>query len=80
MKRCGNRLAIQNATLAPADPASLVLIQLHFEWWECVKLLHKQASKRLIGDAQIRVKLTPAIGTASVLDPTSFRSDPFASS
>jgi hypothetical protein len=58
--RCGERMTIQNATLAPADPASLPMIQLHYERWGCAKVLGKQVDKKLLGsDAQ--VQLTPAI-------------------
>jgi hypothetical protein len=60
--RCGDRVTIQNATLKPVDPASIALVQLHVERWACVKLLGKQAAKRVLGgDAQIQIKLTPAI-------------------
>jgi hypothetical protein len=60
--RCGDRVTIQNATLKPVDPASVALVQLHVERWVCVKLLGKQAAKKVLGgDAQIPIKLTPAI-------------------
>ncbi len=60
--RCGDRVTIQNATLKPVDPASIAVVQLHVERWTCVKLLGKQAAKRVLGgDAQIQIKLTPAI-------------------
>jgi len=60
--RCGERVAIQNATLRPVEPASVAVVQLHVERWTCVKLLGKQAAKKLLGgDAQIQIKLTPAI-------------------
>jgi hypothetical protein len=60
--RCGERMTIQNATLTPADPASLATIQLHFERWVCAKVLGKQVDKKLVGgDAQVPIKLTPAI-------------------
>jgi hypothetical protein len=60
--RCGERVAVQNATLKPADPASLAVVQLHVERWVCVKVLGKSAAKKLLGgDAQIPIKLTPAI-------------------
>jgi hypothetical protein len=60
--RCGERVAIQNATLKPADPASVAVVQLHVERWACVKVLGKQAAKKLLGgDAQIQIKLTPSI-------------------
>jgi hypothetical protein len=60
--RCGERVAIQNATLKPVEPASVAVVQLHVERWACVKVLGKQAAKKLLGgDAQIQIKLTPAI-------------------
>ena len=60
--RCGERVAIQNATLRPVEPASVAVVQLHVERWVCVKVLGKQAAKKLLGgDAQIQIKLTPAI-------------------
>jgi hypothetical protein len=60
--RCGERVAIQNATLRPAEPASVAVVQLHVERWACVKVLGKQAAKKLLGgDAQVQIKLTPAI-------------------
>jgi hypothetical protein len=60
--RCGERIAIQNATLKPAEPASIAVVQLHVERWACVKVLGKQAAKKLLGgDAQVPIKLTPVI-------------------
>ena len=60
--RCGDHIAIQQATLTPADPTALAVVHLHFERWTCVKILGKQDPKRLIaGNAVIRVKLTPAV-------------------
>ena len=60
--RCGERVAIQNAALRPAEPASVAVVQLHVERWACVKVLGKQAAKKVLGgDAQIQIKLTPAI-------------------
>jgi hypothetical protein len=60
--RCGERVTIQNATLTPVEPASVALVQLHVERWACVKLLGKQAAKKVLGgDARIPIKLTPAI-------------------
>src|SRR5271170_6108533 len=60
--RCGERVAIQNATLRPVEPASVAVVQLHVERWACVKVLGKQAAKKVIGgDAQVQIKLTPTI-------------------
>jgi len=60
--RCGDRIAIQSATLAPADPASLLTTRLHYERWACVKALGKQITSRLAGgDALVKVKITPKV-------------------
>ena len=62
-ERCADRIQIEDAKLTPAEPASLVVVQLHYERWACAKLLGKQEAKRLIGgNAVIPMKLTPAVG------------------
>jgi hypothetical protein len=59
---CGERIAIQNAQLAPAPPASAATVQLHYERWACAKILGKDKSKKLVGgNAVIEMKLTPAV-------------------
>jgi hypothetical protein len=59
---CADRIQIQDATITPIEPASLVIVQLHYERWACVKLFGKQQVQRLIGgNAVIQVKLTPSV-------------------
>jgi hypothetical protein len=59
---CGDRIAIQNATLVPAEPASVATVQLHYERWACIKAFGKQQAKRVVGgNAVIPVKLTPGV-------------------
>ena len=59
---CGERITIEHAELTPMEPASLAVVQLHYERWACAKVLGKEKSKRLVGgNAVIEVKLTPAI-------------------
>ena len=61
-EHCGERIAIQQATLVPAAPASLATVQLHYERWGCVKAFGKQQAKRLVGgNATIPIKLTPGV-------------------
>jgi hypothetical protein len=70
--RCGDRIAIQDATLVPADPASLLTVRLHYERWACAKALGKQIVKRLAGgDAVVKVRITPSVeGNSTVkLEP-----------
>jgi hypothetical protein len=60
--RCGDRIAVEHATLTPHDPASLVVVQLHYERWVCTKVFGKQEAKRLLGgNAVMQMKLTPAV-------------------
>lgn len=60
--RCGDRIAIQNATLTPVDPASQVVVQLHYERWACAKVFGKQENKKVVGgNAVMQMKLTPAV-------------------
>lgn len=60
--RCGDHIAIQNATLTPLDPASVVVVQLHYERWACAKVFGKQEARKVIaGNAVIQMKLTPAV-------------------
>jgi hypothetical protein len=60
--RCGDRIAIENATLTPLDPASLAVVQLHYERWACANVFGKQEAKKLTGgNAVIQMKLTPAV-------------------
>ena len=59
---CGDHIAIQQATLTPADPASIATVQLHYERWACVKAFGKQQAKRVVGgNAVIPVTLTPGV-------------------
>jgi hypothetical protein len=61
-ERCGDRIQIEDATLTPAEPASVAVVHLHYERWGCAKLLGKQEVKKLIGgNAVIQLKLTPSV-------------------
>lgn len=60
--RCGEHIEIQQATLTPAAPAGIAVVQLHYERRACVKILGKHESKKLVaGNAVIQLKLTPAV-------------------
>jgi len=60
--RCGERIAIEHATLAPAAPAGRLTVQLHFEKWACFKAFGKQNAKRLLGgNGIVQVILTPRV-------------------
>jgi hypothetical protein len=60
--RCGDRLAVVRAALAPAAPSSLLTATLHYERYVCVKALGKEIVKRLVGgNADVEVNLAPAV-------------------
>ncbi len=60
--RCGERIAIENATLTPLDPASLLTVQLRYERYACAKAFGKQMVTRLVaGNGVVPIKLTPAV-------------------
>jgi hypothetical protein len=62
-ERCRDRIQIEDGKLTPAEPASVAVVQLHYERWGCAKLLGKQEVKRLIGgNALVQLKLTPSVG------------------
>jgi hypothetical protein len=66
--RCGERIAIQDATITPMAPASLVAIQLHFERWSCPFGSGGAGSTELIdAEAEVDIKLTPSVDPKSGL-------------
>ncbi len=58
--RCGERIEVQQATLTPLAPASVVVATLHFERWVCPP---GQGSPMEVasGEGTIEVKLTPSV-------------------
>jgi hypothetical protein len=63
--RCGEQITIRNATLIPAEPASQVDVQLHFERWACFG--KGPGAEMAEGNATLEVKLTPAVGEDGTL-------------
>jgi hypothetical protein len=63
--RCGEQITIRNANLTPAEPASMVDVQLHFERWACFG--KGPGTEMAEGNATIEVKLTPAVGEDGTL-------------
>jgi hypothetical protein len=71
--RCGERIEIQQATLTPLEPASLVVANVHFERWVCPPGSGRGSPgsespmEVAAGDATIEVKLTPSVETKAGL-------------
>jgi hypothetical protein len=60
--RCGDRIQIQRAGLAPLAPATSATAYLHVERWACVKVFGKQVPNKLVaGNAVVDAKLTPSV-------------------
>jgi hypothetical protein len=57
--RCGEQIAILGAALSAQAPATLVVVQLHYERWAC---LGRDANEIAEGNGRIEVKLTPSVG------------------
>jgi hypothetical protein len=60
--RCGERVEIQQASLAPLAPASLAVVTLHYERWICPTGAGRASPVEVAdGDGEIEIKLTPAL-------------------
>jgi len=65
--RCGERLSVERATLAPAPPSSLLVAYVHYERWGCAKAFGKEIVKRLVGgNGVVEVTLTPSVDAGTV--------------
>lgn len=61
-EKCGDRLTIEHATLAPNAPTALLTANLHYEKWACAKVFGRDVVKRLVGgNGAVEVRLTPAV-------------------
>lgn len=58
--RCGERIGIQEATLTPLVPASIVVVHLHYERWVCPPG-PESPMEVADGEGTIEVKLTPSL-------------------
>lgn len=57
--KCGERLSVENAVLAPPG---LLTANVHFERFACAKALGKEITKRLVGgNAVVEVNLAPSV-------------------
>jgi hypothetical protein len=66
--RCGERLTVEKAVLAPEAPAGLLTANVNFERYACVKALGKQIVKRLVGGhGVIEMNLTPSVGENGIM-------------
>jgi hypothetical protein len=60
--RCGERLSVQHAALAPVAPSAVLTANVHYERFACAKAFGKQIVTRLAGgNAVVEVNLTPSV-------------------
>jgi hypothetical protein len=60
--RCGERITLQTAALTPQEPASLVVVQLHYERWTCGTVFGRESMNEIVeGSGTIEVRLIPAV-------------------
>jgi hypothetical protein len=65
---CGERLDIRRSRLTPADPASLLVLWLHYERWICTGTPGREASTELAeGDGTVEIKLTASVEKPNTL-------------
>ena len=64
---CGERLAVRQASVMTAPPASSMILQLHFERWSCSRVFGQSASEELAeGDGTVEMRLTPAVADSQL--------------
>ena len=67
-RTCGKRLAVQQASIMAAAPASSLILRLHFERWSCSPAFGQSSANELAeNDGTVEVKLTPAVEKSSGL-------------
>jgi hypothetical protein len=61
--RCGERISLERAALAPAEPSGVLTAYMHYERFACAKAFGKEVVKRIAGgDAVVEAVLTPSVG------------------
>lgn len=64
-RTCGERLTLRDASIAPAAPATVVTLRLHYERWSCLQALGQGWQELAEGEGSVQVKLSPAVDQAN---------------
>jgi hypothetical protein len=56
---CGERLGLRSANILPSPPATLLVLQLHFERWLCAG--QSSPTELAESDGSVEVKVTPSV-------------------
>jgi hypothetical protein len=60
--RCGDRLSVEHAVIAPSAPSGVLTANVNFERFACAKVFGKEVAKRLVGGHGVmEVSLTPSV-------------------
>jgi hypothetical protein len=59
---CGERLRVGKATIESSSPASVLVLNLHYERWSCSRLMGQTGLQVLAaGDGSVAVRVTPVV-------------------
>jgi hypothetical protein len=65
---CGENLTVRRATLTGSGVNGMLLLDLHFERWACMRIGNQTASNELAeSDGSVEVRLAPSIGSSNTL-------------
>ncbi len=60
--KCGDRISVESASLAPSNETVLLTAGIHFEKWGCAKVFGKEVTKRVLaGNGTVVVRLIPEV-------------------
>jgi hypothetical protein len=73
-ERCGERLTVERAVLAPAEPPGVPTASVHYGRFACAKALGKEVVKRLAGgNRMLEAALTQLLGENGMAPPAEVR-------
>lgn len=67
---CGERLAVRSANILPAPPATVLVLQLHFERWLCAG--QSSPTELAESDGSVTVKVTPSVQNSTLTMTAAF--------
>ena len=67
---CGERLGLRSANILPAPPASVLVLQLHFERWLCAG--RSSPTELAESDGSVTVKVTPSVQNSTLTMAATF--------
>ena len=68
---CGERLGVRSANILPASPASVLVLQLHFERWLCAG--QSSPTELAESDGTVEVKVTPSVQNSTLQMASEFK-------